>query len=79
MPAGVGWSREQLDDLPGLCLHDLMLLPIERLRTFFERLQAQDNQQNQAAADAQARKLLFDEINTRLRYLCDVGIELMSL
>lgn len=79
MPAGVGWSREQLDELPGLCLHDLMLLPIERLRTFFERLQAQDNQQNQAAADAQARKLLFDEINTRLRYLCDVGIGYLTL
>ncbi len=38
MPAGVQWSREQLEALPGLCLHDLMLMPIERLRRFFDRL-----------------------------------------
>jgi hypothetical protein len=28
MPQGVGWTRAQLEALPGLCLHDLMLLPI---------------------------------------------------
>jgi len=38
MPVGVKWSREQLEALPGLCLHDLMLMPIERLRQFFDRL-----------------------------------------
>ncbi|MFV0600555.1 MAG: excinuclease ABC subunit A [Brachymonas sp.] len=79
MPAGVGWSRDQLERLPGLCLHDLMLLPIARLRIFFERL-AQDNTLlARDAADTQARKLLFDEINTRLRYLCDVGIGYLTL
>ncbi|MDR6538748.1 excinuclease ABC subunit UvrA [Variovorax soli] len=36
MPVGVKWSREQLEALPGLCLHDLMMLPIERLRQFFD-------------------------------------------
>ena len=30
MPVGVDWSREQLEALPGLCLHDLMLLPIDK-------------------------------------------------
>ncbi|HNT86048.1 MAG TPA: excinuclease ABC subunit A, partial [Ottowia sp.] len=39
MPQGVAWSRAQLEQLPGLCLHDLMLLPIERLARFFDRLQ----------------------------------------
>ena len=38
MPQGVGWSRDQLEALPGLCLHDLMLLPLSRVRSFFERL-----------------------------------------
>lgn len=38
MPAGVKWTRAQLEALPGLCLHDLMLLPIERLRRFFDRM-----------------------------------------
>ncbi|MDM0114876.1 excinuclease ABC subunit UvrA [Variovorax sp. J22R133] len=37
MPEGAKWSREQLEALPGLCLHDLMLMPIERLRRFFDR------------------------------------------
>ncbi|HRK40229.1 MAG TPA: hypothetical protein PK347_17790, partial [Burkholderiaceae bacterium] len=39
MPAGVSWSRAQLEALPGLGLHDLMQLPIARLRAFFEALQ----------------------------------------
>ncbi|MCX7742787.1 MAG: excinuclease ABC subunit UvrA, partial [Tepidimonas sp.] len=40
MPPGVAWSRAQLEALPGLCLHDLMRLPIGRLRLFMERLAA---------------------------------------
>src|SRR5512133_3615058 len=39
MPVGVSWSREQLEALPGLCLHDLMLLPLERVRRFFDLMQ----------------------------------------
>ena len=38
MPQGVQWGRAQLEAMPGLCLHDLMLLPIDRLRRFFERM-----------------------------------------
>jgi excinuclease ABC subunit A len=38
LPVGVGWSREQLEALPGLSLHDLMQLPIARLRRFFDGL-----------------------------------------
>ncbi|HET9978690.1 MAG TPA: excinuclease ABC subunit UvrA, partial [Burkholderiaceae bacterium] len=73
LPAGVAWSREQLEALPGLSLHDLMLLPIERLRRFFDRLQAD------AAVPDEAFKLLLDEIRTRLKYLCDVGIGYLTL
>ncbi len=40
LPVGVDWTREQLESLPGLCLHDLMQLPIDRLRAFFSSLQA---------------------------------------
>ncbi len=39
MPVGVQWSRAQLEALPGLCLHDLMLMPLDRVRRFFDRLQ----------------------------------------
>jgi excinuclease ABC subunit A len=68
-PVGTGWSREQLEALPGLSLHDLMRLPILRLRSFFARQSATDD----------ALKLLYEEIGTRLKYLCDVGIGYLTL
>ncbi len=37
-PTGVSWTQAQLEGLPGLCLHDLMCLSIERLRVFFDRM-----------------------------------------
>ena len=42
MPSGVKWSRAQLESLPGLCLHDLMLLPLDRLRRFFDSLEVRE-------------------------------------
>ena len=115
MPQGVQWTGEQLQALPGLCLHDLMLLPLDRLRLFFDRLQvgleargpgirggvatdaqgeklllAADAMHAQSAdalakpsthseADNKTLKLLLDEIRTRLKYLCDVGIGYLTL
>ena len=78
MPQAVGWSREQLDSLPGLCLHDLMRLPITRLRDFFARL-APDNAAVKNDGEAQALKMLHAEVMTRLQYLCDVGIGYLTL
>ncbi|WP_427914632.1 excinuclease ABC subunit UvrA [Ramlibacter sp. MMS24-I3-19] len=78
MPVGVAWSREQLEALPGLCLHDLMLLPIDKLRTFFARLEPRAGDQAGEGEHA-ALKLLFEEITTRLRYLVDVGIGYLTL
>ncbi len=96
MPHGVAWSRAQLEALPGLTLHDLMLLPIERLRRFFallgeeaiaplsiaegaDRSSAAGAQAAENSGDAQALKLLHEEITTRLKYLCDVGIGYLTL
>ncbi|WP_119965192.1 excinuclease ABC subunit UvrA [Simplicispira lacusdiani] len=102
MPQGVQWSRAQLEALPGLCLHDLMLLPIDRLRRFFERMEASqrapcapetvafdalstgaegsfDAKNAAATGEAQALKLLHEEIGTRLKYLSDVGIGYLTL
>jgi excinuclease ABC subunit A len=73
MPVGVDWSRAQLEALPGLCLHDLMLLPIVRLRRFFDRLSLADTVLDEAL------KLLLGEIRTRLKYLCEVGLGYLSL
>ena len=75
MPHGVGWTRTQLEHLPGLSLHDLMLLPIERLRSFFASMDIRRSNDG----DAQALKLLHDEISNRLKYLCDVGIGYLTL
>jgi len=75
LPAGVRWTRAQLEALPGLCLHDLMQLPIERLRMFFGRL----SPDHSSHGEAQALRLLFEEITTRLKYLCDVGIGYLTL
>jgi excinuclease ABC subunit A len=83
MPVGVQWTREQLEALPGLCLHDLMLMPIDRLRRFFDRIGpaggAVPNGAGAGHGEAQALKLLFEEITTRLKYLVDVGIGYLTL
>jgi len=73
MPQGVSWSRAQLESLPGLTVHDLMLLPIARIRRFFDRISLPSGMLDEAL------KLLLDEIRTRLKYLCDVGIGYLTL
>ena len=73
LPVGVGWSRAQLEALPGLSLHDLMQLSIERLRRFFDGLTLPSSMLDEAL------KLLLDEIRTRLKYLCDVGLHYLTL
>ena len=56
LPVGVDWNRDQLEALPGLALHDLMQLPIERLRRFADQLQLPSSLLDDAL------KLLLDEI-----------------
>ena len=73
IPVGAAWSREQVEALPGLSLHDLMFLPIERLRRFFDELSLPDVLRDEAL------KLLLDEVRTRIRYLCDVGLGYLTL
>ncbi|MDZ7893417.1 MAG: excinuclease ABC subunit UvrA [Rhodoferax sp.] len=122
MPKGVKWSREQLEALPGLSLHDFMLMPLDRLKRFFDALQSdlgifgggesgvpavasstrfassksapsgtpdsasrsEDVAPEKAAptaseAEHKTLKLLFEEVGTRLKYLCDVGIGYLTL
>lgn len=72
MPVHARWTREQLNALPGLGVHDLMHLPIDRVKAFFDTLSFG------AAMDA-ALSLLLDEVRARLRFLCDVGLGYLSL
>ena len=73
MPRGVDWNRAQLETLPGLTVHDVMLLPIERIRRFFDDLSLP------SALLDDALKLLLAEVRTRLKYLCDVGLGYLTL
>ncbi|MFA5664407.1 excinuclease ABC subunit UvrA [Castellaniella sp.] len=72
MPSQVGWSPEQLARLPGLGLHDLMILPLAAVRQWFIMLETG------TPVDAALQELL-DEIRSRLRFLCDVGLGYLSL
>ena len=80
MPVGVQWTRDQLEALPGLCLHDLMRLPIDRLAQFFSNLSLGVMGDTAAeTSEKKALKSLFEEIRTRIKYLCDVGIGYLTL
>jgi excinuclease ABC subunit A len=122
MPAGVKWTRAQLEALPGLSLHDMMIMPLDRLRLFFDRVSASGHEKSEDAgsttrsasergagddfgvpsphevlaprsdadrtakepgqsksAEQKALQLLLEEITTRLKYLCDVGIGYLTL
>ncbi|HEX7272624.1 MAG TPA: excinuclease ABC subunit UvrA, partial [Casimicrobiaceae bacterium] len=71
-PAGAVFDDGMLARLPGLTVHDLMLLPIERARTFFSRLTL-------PAPLDEATELLLGEIRARLGYLADVGLDYLTL
>ena len=58
--------------MPGLTVHDLMLLPIDRTRAFFDSLQL-------PAPLDEATELLMQDIRARLKYLCDVGLGYLTL
>ncbi|MBV8122649.1 MAG: excinuclease ABC subunit UvrA, partial [Paucibacter sp.] len=73
LPVGTSWSRAQLESLDGLSLHDLMQLPIHRLRRFADELQLPSTMLDEAL------KLLLEEIRNRLKYLCDVGLGYLTL
>ena len=57
---------------PGLCIHDVMRLPLDRCREFFDTLRLR------APLD-DATKLLLAEIRGRLGYLVEVGLGYLTL
>ncbi|MDO4905076.1 MAG: excinuclease ABC subunit A [Lautropia sp.] len=72
MPMGTRWTRTQLDALPGLTIHDIMLLPIDRLTRLMENIAL-------PAPLDEATELLMTEIRARLRFLHDVGLDYLTL
>jgi len=71
-PVGAELSEQAFADLPGLTIHDVMLLPIDRCSEFFEQVQL-------PAPLDEATDLLVGEIRTRLRYLVEVGLGYLTL
>ena len=71
-PPGAHFNDATLQRLAGLSIHDLMLLPIERVKTFFDDLHL-------PAPLDEATDLLLAEIRARVRYLCEVGLGYLTL
>src|SRR5581483_528114 len=71
-PVGVEWTGEQLAALPGLTIHDLMLLPADRCKHFFDSVHL-------PAPLDEATELLLGEIRSRLAYLQKVGLGYLTL
>ncbi|MFC4309566.1 excinuclease ABC subunit UvrA [Steroidobacter flavus] len=71
-PNGVQWSDQQLAELPGIGIHELMLLPIDRCKQFFDRLAL-------PAPLDEASDLVLREIRGRFGYLLDVGLGYLTL
>jgi len=76
--ASCGGARLKPDALlwrlgpPGLTVHEVMLLPVDRCHRFFSRLRL-------PAPLDEATELLLTEIRSRLRYLLDVGLGYLTL
>ncbi|WP_129781471.1 excinuclease ABC subunit UvrA [Peristeroidobacter soli] len=71
-PNGVQWNDAQLAELPGIGIHELMLLPIDRCKQFFDRLAL-------PAPLDEASDLVLREIRGRFGYLLDVGLGYLTL
>ncbi len=72
-PPETRFSDDAFLALPGLTLHDVALLPIERCLDFFRHLRLPEPALDEAA------ELLLAEIRTRLQYLVDVGLGYLTL
>jgi excinuclease ABC subunit A len=66
------WNREQLAALPGLSIHDVMLLAVDKVETFFGGMTL-------PAPLDEATELLAGEIRSRLSYLGQVGLGYLTL
>ena len=67
-----GRAKRSSRAMPGLSIHDLMLLPLARVRLFFDRLEF-------VGVLDEATELLLEEVRARLRFLNDVGLGYLTL
>ncbi|MEE8311296.1 MAG: excinuclease ABC subunit UvrA [Candidatus Binatia bacterium] len=71
-PSHAELSRPACEALPGLTIHDVMLLPLDRCAAFFQDLTL-------PAPLDRATEMLMAEIRSRLHYLAEVGLGYLTL
>ncbi|MFQ5936389.1 MAG: excinuclease ABC subunit UvrA, partial [Acidiferrobacterales bacterium] len=71
-PASAKGPHQQCANSPGLNIHEVTLLPIDRCHAFFQNVEL-------PAPFDEAIELLLNEIRSRLRYLVDVGLGYLTL
>ncbi|MFT4172453.1 MAG: excinuclease ABC subunit UvrA [Rhodocyclaceae bacterium] len=71
-PNGATLPEDVLQALPGLSIHDVMRLPVERTRDFVATLTL-------AGASGEAVDLVMTEVRARIDYLCAVGLGYLTL
>ena len=74
-PRHFKFDRATLEVLPGLTIHDLAIVPIAKLHTFFS---SHDFAAQGSVLD-EAGELVLGEMRSRLGYLCDVGLGYLTL
>jgi len=72
LPGGAKFGADVLARLPGLAVHDLVLLPVDRSRAFFANLHL-------PAPMDEATDLLLTDIRARFSYLNEVGLGYLTL
>lgn len=72
IPHGCKWSTEQVEQLPGLHIYDLMRLPIGQLQQFFQHV-------HDKHGDTPSLELILTEVLSRLNFLCRVGVDYLHL
>src|SRR5258706_4579134 len=72
-PKDVAWNDAQLHNVPGLTIHDLMQLPVDRCAKFFASVHLP------TVVLDKATELLLGETRTRLSYLQEVGLGYLTL
>src|SRR5258706_3482590 len=72
-PKDVAWNETQLHEVPGLTIHDLMRLPVDRCAKFFASVHLP------TVLLDEATELLLGETRTRLSYLQEVGLGYLTL
>ncbi len=78
-PVGATLAAKKFDQLPGLNIHDVMCLPLSRCAAFFEAIGGGSNRGSRKSAFDEATQLLLTEIRARLGYLCEVGLDYLTL